>query len=99
MKTKIQGFIVARQYRWEKAPEYTFYPKEMTHRSDGDVQYVTVCPHVLAFDLPDSFDMSGPIIKSLRAQQTKVRAEAEAKITQIEDRIQSMLSLPNLVQG
>jgi len=95
MQVKIEGFIVACQWHFEDKPDYGFHTTKMDGASDSRHQYVTICPHTLEFDLPDNFDMSPGIIKNLRDEKTKIRAEAEAKITAIEERIQSMLSIEN----
>lgn len=47
----------------------------------------------IGFDVPDDFNLDAEEIKSLRAEQKKIQAEAQRRLTQIEERIQSLQSL------
>lgn len=45
------------------------------------------------FEVPDDFNLTAEEIKSLRAHQKKIQAEAQRQVLEIEERIQSMLAI------
>ena len=53
-------------------------------------------PVTVTFEVKDRNEIINAAVESLRNEIQKVRAEAEVKCNAIEEKIQSMLALPNL---
>jgi hypothetical protein len=65
----------------------------LTSSDMSKVGYAKVGTAVVEVTLDDDADIIPAAVESLRKQQTDIRAEAEFKAQQIEDRIQSMLAI------
>ena len=98
MKTiTIPGFIYAKQPEdWQYTLKnvvggvaYDFWTqKDMT--ADG---YTKVCPFEMTFDLPESFNPVEGFVKNLEAEKQKVRADFQARITEIDRQINQLLAI------
>jgi hypothetical protein len=53
-------------------------------------------PVTVTFEVKDKSEVINTAVESMRNEIQKVRAEAEVKCNAIEEKIQSMLALPNL---
>ena len=88
MKTTITGFI---QHQTGYGGEDRFsmmLTKDMT--SYG---FTMVMPYSFDVEIPDSFDPRTVKIKALQAEELKLRADFEARITQIKRQISELLAL------
>ena len=77
---------------WRNEPEYNAYQTDMS-----DDEYfgplVTKETVNVEFDIPDDFNVNDELVKTLRKQQKTIQADAQMKLTQIEERIQSLLCI------
>ena len=90
MKTKIKAFLHWHKYSWQTTPEYQLRHVDMSGRSP---EYVLISEHEFELDIPDNFDPRPQQIKALREEKQKILADATAKATNIEEQIQTLLSL------
>ena len=88
MKTTITGYIVATQYSWESKPSFTFQWYEPKQKDT-----VIVCPHSFDFDVPDNFDIRPGMVTNLERERQKVRADFQARITEIEKEISKLTAI------
>lgn len=95
MKTiTIPGFIYAEQPEsWQHGDaniiggvSYRF----STYNSDKPGK---VCPIKLTFDLPEKFNPVEGFVKNLEAEKQKVRADFQARITEIDRQINQLLAI------
>ena len=59
----------------------------------GITGYSLVCPHDMTFDLPDNFDPRVEFVKTLEAKKREVRAEFQARMTEIDSQIAKYTAL------
>lgn len=98
MKVTINGYIVARQYGWEKAPHFEFLhydPNEATF----DTSAVKVRAHMFEADIPDDFDIRPFQIDKLRRERDEAAAEFAKRVKEIDDKINSLLAIENNPSG
>jgi hypothetical protein len=74
---------VHKQFGWA-----SFYESK-----NGD--YIQIGPPVTVTFKLDKRDITSDVIESMRTEIQTIRAESEMKVQQIEERIQSLLALPN----
>ena len=51
------------------------------------------------FDIADDFNLDAEEIKSMRAEQKRIQAEAQFHVTQLEDRIQRLLCIEHKAEA
>ena len=90
MKVTINAFIVYHHSAWMDKPEYIISWSDMACLG---AEYALVRQQDIEVEIPDDFDPNPVMIKNLRAKQTEIRAEAEAKVTNIEEQIQRLLCI------
>jgi len=88
MQIKIDGAIYLDTYSPFNEPRFTFF----RGAPDAMAGYTPVMPYTLIADIPD-VDPHAVQIASLQAQLKKLRAESQARITQIEGQINKLLAL------
>ena len=91
MQIEIKGFIVYGCYeheaRYGEKPYFTFREYE-----PGD-SFVVVREETLSFDVPDKFDPRPKMVERLEAEKKRIEAEFQARVTQINAQIQSLLAI------
>ncbi len=91
-KHTIHGFIVYRPEIWLEDHERIDF---QTHdpRDSGYSKAVLVSEHSIEVDVPDDFDPRPQQIQVLEKKRDAVRAEMSARITEINQQIQSLLAI------
>ena len=97
MQVEIKGFIFLCSGKYDIKPTYRFYESDMS--KSYPEEYVRVCEHTLTAEVPDDFDPKPQLVAGLRAQQVKVRADAQVEINRLEERVQSLLCLEHKPAG
>jgi hypothetical protein len=93
MKVTINGFIIAKQDKWTPAPEFVFREYDSSkYQCEGEC-LVMVKPHTVEFDVPDDFDMRPGMVENLEREKEKITAQFQARVTQINAQIQSLLAI------
>jgi len=97
MKKRITGtmYLIASTASWycEAGENYGFYQASY-EGSEGDV---TVSEKDVTMTVPEDFDeaeINAKFIGALREEQNKIKADAQLKVNNIEERVQSLLALP-----
>lgn len=95
MKLSIEGWVHAKQDRYNaRELIYVFFEgKEPWTGTEGE--YIAVCPYTIEFDLPADFDPRAKQIEALEIERTKLQAAFQARITEINAQIQSLLAIEN----
>ncbi|WP_186143809.1 hypothetical protein [Burkholderia gladioli] len=91
MKVTINGFIFARPAH-DGSLSYEFSGYDVTLY---DNRAVKVHEHSIDVDVPDDFDLRPGLVANLEREKTKVLAEAELKVTDINRLIQTLLAIDN----
>jgi hypothetical protein len=81
---RIEGFIAQSPY----GTGYSFVECDMTAHG-----YVTVCPHVLEFTIPQTFNPVAAKVSMLEKQLDKLSEEHHQKVKRIKDRIANLLCI------
>ena len=92
MKVTIKGFISYRNDGRNDGSEYRFHQFDMSEHG-----YVTVMPHEIAVEVPDDFDPRPHQVAAFIAEKQKARAEFQARVTEIDRQIQSLLAIEHEV--
>ncbi|MBS6362126.1 hypothetical protein [Burkholderia sp.] len=100
MKVTINGHLFAQQKedydygtgRIVGTVEYSFWECDM---SKSFPEYVKVCDHSFEVEVPDGFDPRSGIVANLEREKAEVTAKFQARITEINGRIQSLLAIEN----
>lgn len=91
-KHTINGFIVYRPERWwedhERIDFQTYDPRDIDHSTA-----VFVSEHSFEVEVPDDFDPRPQQIQALEKKRDAVRDEMSARITEINQQIQSLLAI------
>jgi hypothetical protein len=91
MKVTIKGAIYATQWKWEKKPSsYDFYCFDAS-----DEHTVKVMDHEFTVEIPDDFDTRPALVAQLEQEKQKLSAEFQARVTEINAQIQSLLAIEN----
>ena len=98
MKVTINGYIVARQYDWEKTPHFEFLHYDPS-TATFDASAVKVQAHMFEVDIPDNFDIHPYQIDKLRKERDQAAAEFAKRVKQIDDKINSLLAIENSPSG
>lgn len=85
MKATIKGFVTSNY------DEYQFFTCEMK-----EYGYATVMPYSIEVEIPDAFDPAAAQVALLEAEKQKARAEFQARITEIDRQIQSLLAIEHV---
>lgn len=93
MKVVVNGFIIATQDKWQKKPEFVFREYDSSQYSSDTELRVLVAKHTIEFEVPDDFDMRPGIVKGLEREKQRITAEFQARVTEINGRIQSLLAI------
>lgn len=95
MKVQIKGFILFGRNEWENhlAPYFKFY---FCDNSEG---FVLVKPHSFEVDVPDDFDPRPKMVEKLEGEKRRITAEFNARVTDLNAQIQSLLAIENEAQS
>lgn len=88
MQLTIKGHIYARQYEWETKPQFTFFDFEAS-------DWVVVREHEITVELPDTFDLRPGMLANLEREKEQLSRVFNAKVMEINQRIQSLLAIEN----
>lgn len=91
MKVKIKGYVTHTKYKWDEAPQYTFHGFDPSDYL-GD-ESVVVMQHEIEIEIPDDFDPRPGQIAALKAQKERAQAEFAKRVTEIDEKINSLLAL------
>ncbi|KAA1012986.1 hypothetical protein FVF58_09335 [Paraburkholderia panacisoli] len=100
MKVTIKGFINARKtsrydldkHGYVEGMEFDFSTYD---RTAHDSEIVIVRQHEFEIDVPDDFDPREGMVANLEREKRKLTAEFQARVTQLNSRIQSLLAIEN----
>lgn len=86
----LKGFIFASQKEWQAEPEYSFatYERDLYLK-----ELVRVCPHEFTVDIPEDFDVRPGLVANLERQKQKLMADFQARVTEINGQIRSLLAI------
>lgn len=91
MKVEIKGYVLFGQYeheaRWGGKPYFTFKDYDP---SEG---FVVVREETLTLEVPEEFDPRPQMVEKLEAEKKRIEAEFQARVTQINAQIQSLLAI------
>ena len=88
-------YLYAVSHSWDR--EWILRASEcatMSEQGSACSQYLLIGERTLTAILPSEQELTTAAIAALRAQQTKITAEAESARTRLEEAIQSLLALP-----
>lgn len=98
MKATLKGFVMA-----SKAQRYDIekmqYVDEMVFlfshydSSRYNKEEVMVCEHSFDVEVPDNFDPRAGLVANLQREKQKITAEYQARVTELNGQIQSLLAL------
>ena len=88
MKVEIKGGIYRCQLPYNIEPYYSFFGFDAS-----DEDRVKVIDHTIELDIPDDFDPRPGMVAALEKQKKAAMAEFQARITEIDGRIQSLLAI------
>ena len=98
MKVELNGFLYWKKDNYTGAESFQFLHWDCRQRSiqerDGRV---FVKEHSFAVDIPSDFDPVPSQIADLEAEKVKARADFQARITEIDRRIQSLQAIEHEV--
>ena len=94
-KHLIKGYITSTQYSLHSKPTIDFATYKP--RAEYSPNTVIVAEHEFEVDVPDDFDPRPSMVDSLKEQKRLARAEFAKKVTEIDQRIQSLLAIEHVV--
>lgn len=91
MKVKIEGTLCFGKYEWDHSkPRFQFFDFPMQNDPAG---FVIAAPHTIEAEVPDDFDPRAVMIASLEREKERITAAFQARITEINAQIQSLLAI------
>lgn len=98
MKVTMTGFVMAqktREYDCEKHQVVDGIRYTFSHYNSSmyDSNLVMVQEHSFEVEVPDDFDPREGLVANLELEKKKITAEFQAKVTQINAQIQSLLAI------
>ena len=69
-------------------PQFTAFSNELANDD-----WIPVAKGVMEFDIDDSVDFTPEVVKALQEKKETLRAEMQAAITKIDERINSLLAI------
>ena len=95
MKLSIEGWVHAKHDRYNpRELIYVFFEGSKPWNGTEN-EYIPVCAYTIEFDLPEDFDPRAKQIEALEKERTKLQAAFQARITEINAQIQSLLAIDN----
>ena len=92
MKIELKGYLFCRLYGGK--PEFELLPWDCRIWDAASVDgRVFVTEHTTTVEVPDDFDPRPQQVASLEAEKQKARADFQARITEIDRQIQSLLAI------
>lgn len=88
MKVAIIGFVLYKKDTWDKEARFYFQPWQMEEHG-----YVTVMPHSFEIDIPENFNPVASQVAILEKEKSKVRAEFNRRIAQLNEQIGKLQAL------
>lgn len=98
MKVQMRGFIMASKSQRYDSDKHA-YIDHMIYlfchydSSKYNPEEVVVCEHAFEIDVPNSFDPREGLVANLEREKTKVTAEYQKRVTEINGQIQSLMAL------
>ena len=92
MKKKVTVFLHWRKYSWDDEVTYKPWPCDM---SGTDSDTALIGEYEMEFDIPDNFDPRPIQVEVLKEKRKEILAEMGKKVTEIDERINSLLALEN----
>jgi hypothetical protein len=98
MKVQMKGFIMAsksQRYDVDKHAyvDHMIYTFCHYDSSKYDAEEVVVGEHAFEVEVPDNFDLRAGLVANLEREKQKVTAEFQARVTEINGQIQSLMAL------
>jgi hypothetical protein len=90
---KIKAFVFYHKFEWSDTIRYSIDSGDLSEVCGPE--YVKISHQEFEVDIPDDFDPRPIQIAALRAEKTKVMAEAEAKKQNIDEQISRLLAIEN----
>lgn len=87
---QVKAFVTLYCPEWQNEASVELSSTDMSTISS---EYVVLREQVFDIEIPDNFDPRPLQIEALRKAKTKVRAEAEAAVANIEEQIQRLLCI------
>ena len=92
MLIELKGFVFCRTSGGK--PEFEMFPWDCRTWGAVDVDgRVFVTEHTTTVEVPDDFDPRPQQVAALEAEKQKARAEFQARITEIDRQIQSLMAI------
>ena len=92
MKIELKGYLFCRLYSGK--PEFELLPWDCRIWDAASVDgRVFVTEHTTTVEVPDDFDPRPQQVAALEAAKQKARAEFQARITEIDRQIQSLMAI------
>ncbi|PFH29098.1 hypothetical protein [Burkholderia sp. JKS000303] len=91
MKVQIKGFIFAERLH-NTSLMFSFAQYDVTKY---DEKVVMVAPHEFEVEVPDDLDLRVGIVANLERKKKELQAEFNARVTDINAQIQSLLAIEN----
>lgn len=92
MKVTVKGFVHAEHEPWQKEPQFVIYPFDMSKMSN---HRVLLHERDIEIDVPDDFDPRAGLVANLEREKEAITAAFQARITEINGQIQSLLAIEN----
>jgi hypothetical protein len=94
MKVSLKGYIVFGKFDWENGPpRFQFFDFNPSGKD-----FVKVLDYTIEVDVPDDFDPRALMVRGLEREKESVTAAFQARITQINAQIQSLLAIENAAE-
>lgn len=87
---QIEACVVWHYSEYTGKPAIELYPFDM---SSAGAEYVFIGKQTLNVDVPDDFDPRPSQVENLRKKQQEILAEAQMKVTNIDEQIQRLLCI------
>jgi len=86
MQVTIKGHVFAQQNSWETKPSFTFFDFDAS-------EWIKVVPAQVTVEIPDDWDIRPAKVDALQKELEAVRAAFQARVTEINGQIQSLLAI------
>jgi hypothetical protein len=90
MQVTLKGFIHAEKEPWDEKAKYAVYPFDMSKTSRNTV---LIGEQDIEVDIPDGFDIRPGLVENLEKEKQRITAEFQARVTELNGQIQSLLAL------
>jgi hypothetical protein len=89
MQVTIKGAVVFGKFDWDHGkPSFKFFDYDPSGKD-----HVKVADHTVTVEVPDDFDPRSLMVQSLEREKQNLTAAFQARITEINGKIQSLLAI------